>query len=570
MNCGSQSDWFSFCSCRFGKGEGEKLLPPGEHGEWPRRSPEKRIGDGLAFCRVARRLAHRMRVDKLRFKGETPLQKKSFNLSLVDMPDRPTPEPASSASQNVRHGSESDLGELAALFAAHGGGNFSAEVSAELALDIVLNEIVEQACLATGATGAAIILERGGEMVCRASSGVNSPELGSRLGGEHGLTAECIRTREVQRCEDALKDPRADGEASRSLGVRSVVIIPLLRDGELAGLLEVFSSQRGAFGQRDELTLEALGLRVLKNLKQAREASSAVSTVAGIAPNSLAAAVEPAAERPEPLVTTSAERVHDKREDEDKEREKEGVAGEELELSPRPGIDVVTLALSGAVVACALLLATLLGLRLHARTTADVGAGGIQTRRSGPVVERNSVGQSRVAPIGKSPAIKASSTSETDRARQSEAAAGEKISQGVPAMAQRATPLPAGSLAVYENGKEIFRMPAAAKGSVVQRASAVDEVVSVSSESAEDSLLHRVEPEYPEAARQQQIQGAVALDVHIGRDGTVHDVQLVAGPELLAEAAIAAVKQWKFRPRIVRGRAVEMQTRVTLNFRMPG
>jgi hypothetical protein len=54
----------------------------------------------------------------------------------------------------------------------------SPELSAGLALDVVLNEIVEQACAVTSATGAAIILERDGEMVCRASSGVTAPELG--------------------------------------------------------------------------------------------------------------------------------------------------------------------------------------------------------------------------------------------------------------------------------------------------------------------------------------------------------------------------------------------------------
>jgi hypothetical protein len=76
-----------------------------------------------------------------------------------------------------RIGGESDLGELAAKFAAHGGGRVSPELSADLALEIVLNEIVEQACLATGATGAAIVLERGGEWVCRASAGGNAPQL---------------------------------------------------------------------------------------------------------------------------------------------------------------------------------------------------------------------------------------------------------------------------------------------------------------------------------------------------------------------------------------------------------
>src|SRR6266481_8592552 len=103
------------------------------------------------------------------------------------MPERPIPEPESPAVQGTSTGSESDLGELAALFAAHSGGAFSAEVSADLALEIVLNEIVEQACLATGATGAAIILERDGEMVCRASTGSTAPELGLRLDTASGL-----------------------------------------------------------------------------------------------------------------------------------------------------------------------------------------------------------------------------------------------------------------------------------------------------------------------------------------------------------------------------------------------
>src|ERR1700724_3026988 len=89
---------------------------------------------------------------------------------------------------------ESDVAELAAKFAAHGGGRVSAETSAELALEVVLNEIVEQACLATGATGAAILFERNGEMVCRATYGTNAPELGTRLDSESGLTVECIRT----------------------------------------------------------------------------------------------------------------------------------------------------------------------------------------------------------------------------------------------------------------------------------------------------------------------------------------------------------------------------------------
>jgi protein TonB len=105
----------------------------------------------------------------------------------------------------------------------------------------------------------------------------------------------------------------------------------------------------------------------------------------------------------------------------------------------------------------------------------------------------------------------------------------------------------------------------------VERASSIeaDRVVQVSPSSAEDSLLHRVEPDYPEAARMQQVQGPVVLDVHIGADGTVQEMKVVSGPPLLTAAAMDAVRQWRFQPRTVEGRQVEMQTRITLNFRLP-
>jgi len=158
--------------------------------------------------------------------------------------------------------------------------------------------------------------------------------------------------------------------------------------------------------------------------------------------------------------------------------------------------------------------------------------------------------------------------------------------------AARATEIspPPGSLMVYENGKEIFRMkPAVEQGDAadaarknpakvattretgVQRASTVEpaDVLELAADVAESSVLHRVEPDYPEEARQQGIQGAVVLSVHIARDGSVLSAALVSGPPLLARAATDAVKQWRFKPRPVSGQPAEMQTKITLNFRLP-
>jgi protein TonB len=148
-------------------------------------------------------------------------------------------------------------------------------------------------------------------------------------------------------------------------------------------------------------------------------------------------------------------------------------------------------------------------------------------------------------------------------------------------------------LLVFENGKEIFRMSPAGNenateknhagserkpsdasgelGSAVQRASSEEpeKASEASLASTEDGLVHRVEPQYPEQARQQGIQGAVVLEVQIGGEGAVQDVHVISGPPELAQASIDAVKQWRFNPRLVNGNAVPMQTRVTLNFRLP-
>ena len=108
-------------------------------------------------------------------------------------------------------------------------------------------------------------------------------------------------------------------------------------------------------------------------------------------------------------------------------------------------------------------------------------------------------------------------------------------------------------------------------GSGVQRASSAepDQEPEVSQASAEGSLLRRVEPQYPENALQQRIQGSVVLVLHIGADGAVQDVDTVSGPPELLAAAVDAVKQWRFQPRLFSGHPAPMQTKVTLNFRLP-
>ncbi len=82
-------------------------------------------------------------------------------------------------------------------------------------------------------------------------------------------------------------------------------------------------------------------------------------------------------------------------------------------------------------------------------------------------------------------------------------------------------------------------------------------------------LLKRVQPVYPPLARQLKVEGLVQLQASIGKDGSVTSLKLLSGDALLTHSAIEAVKQWKYKPYSVNGEPVEMQTLVTVNFRLP-
>ena len=73
-----------------------------------------------------------------------------------------------------------------------------------------------------------------------------------------------------------------------------------------------------------------------------------------------------------------------------------------------------------------------------------------------------------------------------------------------------------------------------------------------------------VPPDYPLLARQMKVQGAVSLQALIARDGTIQELQILSGPEILATAAREAVKQWHFKPYLQAGQAVETQARIAM------
>jgi periplasmic protein TonB len=79
-------------------------------------------------------------------------------------------------------------------------------------------------------------------------------------------------------------------------------------------------------------------------------------------------------------------------------------------------------------------------------------------------------------------------------------------------------------------------------------------------------LVYRVEPKYPPLALQIRLEGTVRLHAIVGRDGVVRDLELLSGHALLAPAALEAVRQWRYRPTILNGEQVEVETYITVIF----
>ncbi|MGA2966460.1 MAG: energy transducer TonB [Terriglobales bacterium] len=87
---------------------------------------------------------------------------------------------------------------------------------------------------------------------------------------------------------------------------------------------------------------------------------------------------------------------------------------------------------------------------------------------------------------------------------------------------------------------------------------------------AEANLIFRVQPVYPSLARLARIQGPVELRAIVGKAGTIENLVVVRGHPMLVSAAIAAVRQWRYRPYLLNGEPIAVETEITVNFVLSG
>jgi TonB family protein len=424
----------------------------------------------------------------------------------------------------------------------------------DLALDLVLNELVVRAAEATLASSAALALLRGGEMVCRAATGHLAPDLGVPLNTRDGLSGACFQTRQPQLSVDTEFDPRVDPVISRTVGIRSILIVPVFdgndKNSQFAGVLEVFSPSPAAFSDKHQKLLEGFAEECARVRRAASELSQ--RKPAALVPSALV----PSALVPSDLIPLKL------------------APSDFVAASPLPAsrsYEAWTLVLGALAILATISVSFLIGSRIGwLRPTRIASASHI----SQPMPADSAPAEPIESPA-KSAATKSAATKSTTAA-----------SAQLPA-----TP-PADELVVYEKGKVVFRMkPASTKldsakrrqptsdgakqdSDAIVEASSVTKVAAsqsvwLSPEQAEPLLIGRVEPEYPSDALATHRSGDVVLEVQVAEDGSVSNIRTLSGDPLLAAAATEAVHNWRYQPYRQHDHPAQFQTDVTLSFSLP-
>lgn len=160
----------------------------------------------------------------------------------------------------------------------------SLEEMSQRELQLTLQLLAQRMQYITGASAATIALNEGQDMLCRASAGPMATQSGAPLRADPALVAECIRQQQIICCNTAQNGTTTDGISYASLGVNSVMIMPLLRDAEVIGVLELLADRPQAFDDEDGAALEHLAEMVLTALEHSDAAKRGLADIANSTP----------------------------------------------------------------------------------------------------------------------------------------------------------------------------------------------------------------------------------------------------------------------------------------------
>jgi TonB family protein len=450
----------------------------------------------------------------------------------------------------------------------------STDVPAELPVDLTLDEIVQEARLATNATGAALVLAVGSEMICRAKTGATAADVVLYLNTRSGILDACLRTGEVQHCDDAESDPRVQALACRSFGARSIMVVPIRNGKRVLGVIEVFSPRPHDFSDRDVRTLQTLSQRVAAKVE-----------IDQVKKTALAAKVMRVSDQSDPIQVVTVQVSPSKTMSTNPPTEQPGP------VIPTPrsrSRNAITLTINRTLLTTVIGLSLLVGWMIGRAGKERSLSVGLQKPRTSSALSpsANSVRAAFNASTGGGQVVNgpAPAPEPLPVASESKSTSNALASQTPVAPAHAIVPQPHSKMAgaatsadivLFEERKPVRSDKSAADGATrtprgrAAGGSGTSLPVVVAEEVAIANLLQRVEPEYPRNARDQRIQGSVVLSVVVGKDGSVEQLIPVTGDSELAPAAVAAVRQWRFKPLIRDGKPIEFESPITLNFFLP-
>jgi len=172
-----------------------------------------------------------------------------------------------------------------------------------------VTKLVQRVQTFTGATGAAIALREGEEMVCRGSRGNNAPDVGMTLSLDGSFTGLAVTGMKAVRCDDTENDSRVDPEISRALRIKSMAVVPVISGMRVSGVIATFSSAASAFSDTHMAVLktmaDGLGATIQRWLESqgiSTGAPGASAPVAVVAPPALTRPQAPPPPPPQPKV----------------------------------------------------------------------------------------------------------------------------------------------------------------------------------------------------------------------------------------------------------------------------
>jgi len=425
-------------------------------------------------------------------------------------------------------------------------------------LDVILGAIAVAAQSLTQATGAAIAMWKDSTVVCRARSGESAPPLGARLSADSGISGECLRSGQIQICNDTDNDVRVDAEVCRVLGLRSISALPIQGWRGINGILEVFSTEPRSFTEEHIAMLQKLAaLAERARASQPHDASP-------IVPVPVKANAEKPQSAPQaPGLLPASDRVGD-------------MASAVLGRRWRPFI-LATVCVLGLLLGVAIWLGwhspdVVIG-KTHETRPAAQNSSAARPPDNDPIWKISpSAEPSQAAPIPRPSPLRLAAKLDllpgpaTEKDEVQTPNGRIETPQTIPARSvdtSTAEPPPSVTLANAS-------VPAALNQVLSSKAAMPGLGPSAVSQGISDGyLVHSVTPVYPPQAWQTHVEGAVVLEALISEDGHVRNLKVKQGPQLLARAALDAVQQWRYKPYQLDGKPVAMSTTITVRFKLP-